>query len=110
MQEEDIMEIRFKLNAKNAKDKIMMDFLRSEYSATEYIKSVIYKLSLSGYQGNLMMFNGNVGNVNVSSLMQNVQSDVTQGSLMDTSIIKEPTENEKKSTTIKIGDEFGDCF
>lgn len=37
------MEIRFKLNPKNEKDKAIIELLGGEYSPTQTIKSLLYK-------------------------------------------------------------------
>lgn len=40
------MEIRFRLNSKNDKDKRIINFLSAEYSPTDTIKSLLYKLAV----------------------------------------------------------------
>ena len=42
------MEIRFKLNEKNEKDKVIIDILNGEYSPSETIKAILYKMGTSG--------------------------------------------------------------
>lgn len=59
------MEVRFRLNSKNIKDKMIMDFLGGEYSASETIKALIYKIATNDNRGTTLAFWGNVNTVNV---------------------------------------------
>ena len=54
------MEIRFKLNPKNEKDKMIMDVLGGEYSPTDTIKNILYKIGTGGYGGITVAFGGSV--------------------------------------------------
>ena len=70
------MEIRFKLNPKNEKDKRIIELLGGEYSPAETIKSLLYKMAIGGLQGISLSFGGYVNNVNVSNQIQsNTQND-----------------------------------
>lgn len=51
------MEIRFKLNPKNEKDKVIIDVLSGEYSPAETIKNIMYKMATNGGEGQ-RRFNG----------------------------------------------------
>lgn len=64
------MEIRFKLNPKNEKDKVIMDVLAGEYSPTDTIKNILYKIGTGGYGGITVSFGGSVTNVNINSNKQ----------------------------------------
>ena len=64
------MEIRFKLNPKNEKDKVIMDVLAGEYSPTDTIKNILYKIGTGGYGGITVAFGGSVTNVNINSNKQ----------------------------------------
>ena len=44
------MEIRFKLNPKNEKDKVIIDILSGEYSPSETIKNILYKMGMDGLE------------------------------------------------------------
>lgn len=44
------MEIRFKLNPKNEKDKVIIDVLCGEYFPTETIKNILYKMETNGVE------------------------------------------------------------
>lgn len=46
----DSMEIRFKLNPKNEKDKVIIDVLCGEYFPTETIKNILYKMETNGVE------------------------------------------------------------
>lgn len=61
------MEIRFKLNPKNEKDKAIIELLGGEYSPTETIKSLLYKMATGGIQGISLSFGGYVNTVNVNN-------------------------------------------
>ena len=64
------MEIRFKLNPKNEKDKVIMDVLAGEYSPTDTIKNILYKIGTGGYGGITVSFGGSVANLNIKSNKQ----------------------------------------
>ena len=102
------MEIRFKLNENNDKDKIIIDMLNQEYSATDYIKALLFKIAVNGQQGIHMSFSGAVGNINVSNSSQVVDSNVNQGNLTESHILT--SVDTKSNSTIIIGDEFSDVF
>lgn len=59
------MEIRFKLNPKNEKDKRIIELLGGEYNSTDFIKSLLYKVVTGVIQGGTMTFGGYVNSVNV---------------------------------------------
>lgn len=65
------MEIRFKLNPKNEKDKAIIYLLGGEYSPTETIKSLLYKMAIGGIQGVSLSFGGYVNTVNVNNSLDN---------------------------------------
>lgn len=48
------MEIRFKLNQENEKDKVILEFLSKEYAPSITIKNILYKMALDGVEGNVM--------------------------------------------------------
>lgn len=52
------MEIRFKLNPNNDKDKIIINVLAGEYSPAETIKNMLYKMGLSGNEVYLKQLGG----------------------------------------------------
>lgn len=52
------MEIRFKLNPKNDKDKVIIDVLSREYSPTETIKNILYKMGTNGAESQPMSLGG----------------------------------------------------
>lgn len=105
------MEIRFKLNENNYKDKIIIDMLNQEYSATDYIKSLLFKMAVNGQQGIQMAFNGAVGNINVSNSNQRVDSNVNQRNLTESVVTPiQSTSNIQTECEISIGDEFNDVF
>lgn len=52
------MEIRFKLNPNNDKDKIIINILAGEYSPADTIKNILYKIALDGNGGHLTSFGG----------------------------------------------------
>lgn len=64
------MEIRFKLNPKNEKDKVIMDVLAGEYSPTDTIKNILYKIGTGGYGGITVSFGGSITNININSNKQ----------------------------------------
>lgn len=45
------MEIRFKLNSKKEKDKVIIELLSREYDRNEFLKSLLYKVAIEGYIG-----------------------------------------------------------
>jgi hypothetical protein len=61
------MEIRFKLNPKNEKDKRIIELLGGEYSPAETIKSLLYKMAIGGLQGISLSFGGYVNTINVGN-------------------------------------------
>lgn len=61
------MEIRFKLNPKNEKDKRIIELLGGEYSPAETIKSLLYKMATGGLQGISLSFGGYVNTINVGN-------------------------------------------
>lgn len=61
------MEIRFKLNPKNEKDKVIIDVLSGEYSPSEAIKNMLYKMGTNGVEGQQMSLGGQADVVNVST-------------------------------------------
>lgn len=61
------MEIRFKLNPKNEKDKVIMDVLSGEYSPSETIKNILYKMGTNGEKGQRMSYERQSDCVNVST-------------------------------------------
>ena len=69
------MEIRFKLNPKNEKDKMIMDVLGGEYSPTDTIKNILYKIGNGGYGGITVAFGGIVNNVSINSNKQYVPTE-----------------------------------
>ena len=69
------MEIRFKLNPKNEKDKVIMDVLAGEYSPTDTIKNILYKIGTGGYGGITVAFGGSVNNVSINSNKQYVPTE-----------------------------------
>lgn len=69
------MEIRFKLNPKNEKDKMIMDVLGGEYSPTDTIKKILYKIGTGGYGGITVAFGGSVNNVSINSNKQYVPTE-----------------------------------
>jgi hypothetical protein len=72
----EVMEIRFKLNPANEKDKYIIDMLCGEYNPSDFIKSILYKMATGGVQGVSVSFGGYVNNVNVSNQIQsNTQND-----------------------------------
>ncbi|WP_288325869.1 hypothetical protein [uncultured Clostridium sp.] len=73
------MEIRFKLNPKNEKDKVIMDVLAGEYSPTDTIKNILYKIGTGGYGGIIVSFGGSVTNVNINSNRQYTPLESTIG-------------------------------
>lgn len=60
-----VQEIRFRLNSNSEKDKIIMGFLDGEYSPTETIKALVYKMAVGANKGTSLAFWGNVNTVNV---------------------------------------------
>lgn len=52
------MEIRFKLNSKKEKDKVIIELLSREYDRNEFLKSLLYKVAIEGYIGNSMEIKG----------------------------------------------------
>lgn len=69
------MEIRFKLNPKNEKDKVIIDVLSGEYSPTDTIKNILYKIGAGGCGGITVAFGGSITNVNISSNKQYVPTE-----------------------------------
>lgn len=61
------MKIRFKLNPKNEKDKVIIYMLGGEYNSTDFIKSLLYKVATGRTQRITMSFAGYVNSVNVSN-------------------------------------------
>lgn len=60
------MEVRFKLNPNNDKDKIIINVLAGEYSPAETIKNMLYKMALSGNEGCLKPLGGLNDNLGLS--------------------------------------------
>lgn len=52
------MEIRFKLNPKNEKDQVIINVLSGEYSPSETIKNILYKMGTNGADGQRVLFWG----------------------------------------------------
>ena len=69
------MEIRFKLNPKNERDKVIMDVLGGEYSPTDTIKNILYKIGTGGYGGITVALGGSITNVNINSNKQYVPTE-----------------------------------
>lgn len=59
------MEIRFKLNPKNEKDKVIIDVLSGEYSPSETIKNILYKMGMDGIEGHRMLIGEHSDYVNI---------------------------------------------
>ncbi|WP_302654083.1 hypothetical protein [uncultured Clostridium sp.] len=99
------MEIRFRLNPNNRKDKMIIDFLECEYSASEAIKALIYKMATNDSKGTILSFWGNVNTVNV---LGNQESDTTiddNGHLKESSEIHEISENDQNGQPLPHIDE-----
>ena len=60
------MEIRFKLNPNNDKDKIIINVLAGEYSPAETIKNILYKMALDGKEGYSTSFGGLNDNLGIT--------------------------------------------
>lgn len=60
------MEIRFKLNPNNDKDKIIINVLAGEYSPADTIKNILYKMALDGNRGHSTSFGGLNDNLGIS--------------------------------------------
>lgn len=60
------MEIRFKLNPNNDKDKIIINVLAGEYSPADTIKNILYKMALDGNEGHSTSFGGLNDNLGTS--------------------------------------------
>lgn len=73
------MEIRFKLNPKNEKDKVIIDVLSGEYSPSETIKNILYKMGTNGAERKPMSFEGQRDYVNVSTGMKTNPIDGNEG-------------------------------
>lgn len=87
------MEIRFKLNPKNEKDKVILDVLSGEYSPSETIKNILYKMGLEG-----------VERQRTSTYVQHNQYDLCNNRLCNTKDVKEWTDV-KIETTKKLRNE-----
>ena len=61
------MEIRFKLNPKNEKDKVIINVLSGEYSPSETIKNILYKMGTNGVDGQRVSCVGDNNSVNIST-------------------------------------------
>ena len=53
------MDIRFSLNENNEKDKLIIDMLAGEYSPTQAVKAILYKVALNGGLWSKTYQNGN---------------------------------------------------
>ena len=53
------MDIRFSLNENNEKDKLIIDMLSEEYSPTQSVKAILYKVALNGGLWSKVYQNGN---------------------------------------------------
>lgn len=61
------MEIRFKLNPKNEKDQVIIKVLQGEYSPSETIKNILYKMGTNGVEGQQVSCVGENNSVNIST-------------------------------------------
>ena len=52
-----------------------MDVLGGEYSPTDTIKNILYKISTGGYGGITVVFGGSVNNININSNKQYVPTE-----------------------------------
>ena len=77
------MEIRFKLNPKNEKDKVIIDVLSGEYSPSETIKNILYKMGTNGVVGQQMSIEGQSDYVNVSNGVKINLIDGNEGNRTD---------------------------
>ena len=73
------MEIRFKLNPKNEKDKAIIELLGGEYSPTETIKSLLYKVATGGLQWFSLSFGGYVNTINVGNSLPSAPTNYILG-------------------------------
>lgn len=89
------MEIRFKLNPKNEKDKVIMDVLAGEYSPTDTIKNILYKIGTGGYGGIIVSFGGSVTNVNINSNRQYTPLESTIGNEKEEELTRISDDNSK---------------
>lgn len=106
-----VIEIRFKLNPKNEKDKAIIELLSGEYSSTETIKSLLYKMASSGLQGISLSFGGDVDTINIgNSLPYNPLNDTLGISTdTDTTPLTDILERETDSNTT-VGNDILDFF
>ena len=99
------MEIRFKLNPKNEKDKVIMDVLAGEYSPTDTIKNVLYKIGSGGYGGITVSFGGSITNLNINSNKQYTPIESTTSNEKEEELT--PISNDKSK---KLDEEIASFF
>ena len=52
-----------------------MDVLGGEYSPTDTIKNILYKISTGGYGGITVVFGGSVNNININSTESKISNE-----------------------------------
>lgn len=101
-----VTEVRFKLNPSNPKDMQIINLLNNEYNANEYIKALLYKISIGGNIGQLTSFMVNQGNTIVNDSVTEVVRKCDDIPLDDT--LGQNGEDEEISN--EVTNEFAEFF
>lgn len=105
------MEVRFRLNNNNIKDKVIIDFLGGEYSPAETIKALMYKMATGNTKGTALSFWGNVSTVNVAGKSETLPLNDDNSNLEDNNEMnKNPTVDQERETALAINDDFKKFF
>lgn len=74
--QQDVKEVRFRLNFNNPKDVIIGEFLSGEYNHNEFVKALLYKLATGGKIGHWVSTNVNLGESrDTKSVTEGLQED-----------------------------------